>query len=210
MKKVLYDVGYVDLTLGTEALWKHINARNEIRKAQKSGVVVSTVKGAGDDFLDCKVLLASLMNRRRVPYDKVFDEILQNKNNDVFLAKIGGEIISFIVVTQRSFGAEGKSEAYLTLSATDEKYASLCPNYLLLWTAIEHYAHAHVHRFNLGLLTYRDCLDPDLQSVSFYKHKWITSSETREEYVSFFKYLYLRFIKRYRLAKTLLWLARRL
>lgn len=199
MPKLLYKIGYIDLKQKPEQFWEGLNCRTEIRKAQKSDVEIrlATNDERIRSFDDCRILLFHLLKRELVPYSEVYDRIIRDKNNLLFLALMDNKIVSFIVVSKKAKNDHfnNSKSAFLELSATDDKYKSFCPNYLLIWRAVEHLREAGFEFFNLGLLNYVNCSDDNLNRVAFFKKKWnIREIETQEDcsYLKFFYYLYLK------------------
>ena len=191
-----------------EELEHAIETRTEIRKARKAGVTVEILHGEKDATIvaTCSAILTALLSRRVVPYDPIFTEIIADPQHLLLIARTSdGVVSSFIVVRTHSRNPRhaGTKTATLELSATLDVYKKDCPNYLLLWTVIEHLKKEDYDAFSLGLLTYAGCPDPDLESVAFFKRKWAIEEQIETEVASLPRSVYLKYFKRFRGVKKL-------
>lgn len=208
MPNVTYLNAAINLSAGESDLWQKIDARTEVRMAQKSGITVELVSDRLR-FMEKSVdLLKKSLLRVSVPYSLTFNEILKNEKYYFFAAIKNGELASYIVISEQENSVLGGRTAYLQLSATDDAYKKICPNYLLIWEATKFLREKGFQYFNLGLLSYQNCPDPDLESVAFFKRKWATVEFKQTESVGFLKYLYLRFLKRSSFVKRIVYLSR--
>ncbi len=200
----------IDLHRNIENIESSIRTRTEIKKAAKSGIVVKTFSGNSSLEIQstCILLLKQLLARELVPYDAIFEKIIQNPHNILMVASLNDTIVSFICISPKSKNPyfHDFQTAVLELSATNNEYRSLCPNYALIWEAIVSLKQTGFQFFSLGLLTYTDCPDPDLERVAFFKKKWSIKEIPQEESVGYFKYLYLKFFKRYRFVKQVVYI----
>ena len=197
----------IDLSTGESDFWQKIDARTEVRMAQKSGITVELISDRSRFMEKAVDLLKKSLLRVSVPYSLVFDEILKNEKYYFFAAIKNGELASYIVISEQENSALDGKTAYLQLSATDDVYKKLCPNYLLIYEATKFLREKGFRYFNLGLLSYQDCPDSDLESVAFFKRKWATFEFKQTESVSALKYLYLRFLKRSSFIKRMVYLS---
>ena len=209
MPKVHYSLGYIDLTKGKDELFSRIRCRTEIRKAQKEGVRVTKIEGERKNELKekCVAMLKSLLAKEFVSYSKSFDILISDTNNYLFIAQVNGEIVSFIVVQPKAnnpFDSKSKT-AYLALSATDDRFKGLCPNYLLIWEACLYLMNRGYDYFNLGLLNYHEVSDKMLEKVAFFKRKWDVKEKTESEKISLARYIYYRFFKNTLLVKKIVY-----
>lgn len=194
-----------DLSLIEQA----IETRTEIRKAKKHGITIQVFEGTVPLPVQhrCEEMLRALLARELVPFDVIFSKIISDPKNIVLVAYHETVPVSFICLAQQSRNPLFRSmrTAVLELSATDERYRNYCPNYALIWEAICFTKERNFERLNLGLLTYTECPDPDLERVAFFKRKWSIEEIPQEESVGYFKYFYLRFLKRYKTAKRVVY-----
>lgn len=210
MPSLNYRIGYIALSPVLDEIFKKISCRTEVRRAQKEGVVVRVFhheERSSEVLESCRAMLAPLLRSEKVPYDSSFDRLIAGPLNYLFVAYTKEGIPSSFISVEETALSEafaGKKAAYLSLSATNSAYKALCPNYLLIWRAIEVLKEAGFDYFNLGLLFYEKCPDPDLERVAFFKRKWYSDEYVQHERVSFFVYVYYRFFKRYRWCKSLI------
>lgn len=209
MPLLTYSSAVVSLRNRTlDELERAIETRTEIRKARKAGVRIEIVRGEKNATVvaACSAILRALLARRVVPYDPIFTDIIADPEHLLLVARASsGAVSSFIVVRSHSRNPRhaGTKTATLELSATLDAYKKDCPNYLLLWTAIEHLKKEDYDAFSLGLLTYTGCPDPDLESVAFFKRKWAIEEQMETEVASLPRYVYLTYFKRFRVVKKL-------
>lgn len=215
MPVLKYRIAYIDVTVASDELFRRISCRTEVRRAEKEGVTVVVHEHADRSaglIAACRSMLEPLLAAERVPYDSSFDRLIAGPDNYLFVAYApDGSPASFITVEKqaKSEAFVGKKAAYLSLSATNQVYKALCPNYLLIWRAIAFLRERGFECFNLGLLVYENCPDPDLERVAFFKRKWHGEEYVQHETVSWPVYLYYRYLKRHRFAKTILMVLRR-
>jgi lipid II:glycine glycyltransferase (peptidoglycan interpeptide bridge formation enzyme) len=209
MTRIHYSIAYIDLSQGREEIFKKISCRTDIRKAQKRGISVEVVEKM---FLNditrkkCEELLKNTLRRKLVPYSKKFDAILKSSSNVIFLAKKNENVVSFIVLNPNVQPLRNNEKtAYLSLSATDDKFKNDAPNYLLIWEAICYLIDKGYKYFNLGLLNYVETPDKMLEQTALFKKKWNIMEIRREENVSILKYTYYKFFKNITLFKRIVY-----
>jgi len=200
MPKLHYSVAFIDLSKSKEKIFKTIQCRTDIRKAQKNNVMIEIFDQKPLPNLlkiKCKEILEKLSRKKLFPYSYKFDLILEDSNNIFFIAKKEEKIISFIAVSPvgKFPNDEKKKTAYLSLSATDENFLKISPNYLLIWTAICYLIDKGYDYFNLGLLNYIETPNKELEKTAFFKRKWNVQELVLEEKVSILRYLYYKFLK---------------
>jgi uncharacterized protein (UPF0297 family) len=201
MPKLNYKIGYIDLRQDTEMLFSKIDCRTEVRKAEKSQVIVQVVEHGltKTEQEECAYLLKRLLHEERVPYDQSFDNLLARQDVFQFLAYQGSKLVSFITVeaTDRNQVLKDFKTAYLALSATAYEAKRDCPNYLLIWKAVKYLKEKGFEVFNLGLLGYIDSPDEAVHRVAFFKRKWCITEVVMDEQASVGKWFYYRFLKRF-------------
>jgi lipid II:glycine glycyltransferase (peptidoglycan interpeptide bridge formation enzyme) len=89
----------------------------------------------------------------------------------------------------------------LSLSSTDNEYKKYCPNYLLIWEAINFLKENDFVYFNLGLLNYVGCPEPDIERVAFFKKKWGGEEIIVRDDGGLLKLIYYKFFKRFKIFK---------
>lgn len=209
MSRLSYKIGYIDLNQSIDSLFSALKTRTEIRKAEKSGVTIKIFNYVADEeiYNSCSAILKNLLKKEYVPYSSKFDKILRDKTNILLVAFLNNKVASFVVVSPEAkwnFFKDSKS-AYLELSGTDDKYKNLCPNYLLIWESIKFLKNSNFNYFNLGLLDYDNCPDPDLEKVSFFKKKWGIKELSVNDDGGLMKFIYYKYFKRFRLVKIFLY-----
>ncbi len=209
MPEIVYRVGYIDLAIPEQKWWDSIDARTEVRKAQKSGITVRFIEQAKDAaaIARCQELQQELFAREKIPYAKdIFGELLARPDSLLGVAELEGKIISCVlIIDQPDYSWEGGRIARLEISATDAAYAKLCPNYLLIWQAANYLRTKGYRIFNLDLLYFDNAPDPDLERVAAFKKKWALLEVERRGPVSWPHYIYIRFLKRFHFLKSLVY-----
>ena len=139
----------IDLSKGAEKLWEGFTpkVRNQIRKAQKSGIEIAT--GKDKYFIDSFYhVFSERMKELSFPaYPKRYIEsIIKNFNNNsrIILARYKGKIIGGMLLISFS---DTLSNPY---AATLVEYNSLCPNNLMYWEAIQQGARDGFSVFDMG------------------------------------------------------------
>ena len=139
----------IDLSKGAEKLWEGFTpkVRNQIRKAQKSGIEIVT--GKDKYFIDSFYhVFSKRMKELSFPaYPKKYIEsIIKNFNNNsrIILARYKGKIIGGMLLISFS---DTLSNPY---AATLVEYNSLCPNNLMYWEAIQQGARDGFSVFDMG------------------------------------------------------------
>jgi FemAB-related protein (PEP-CTERM system-associated) len=134
-----------------EALWKGFDpkVRNQVRKAEKSGIVA--VDGGAELVDDFYAVYTSRMRQLGTPcysrrFMKGMVETFPN-NGRVFVVRLDEKPIGAGITTCFNGFAE------IPLAATLTEYNSLCPNNLLYWSVIRHYAGAGASVFDFGRST---------------------------------------------------------
>lgn len=208
--RLFYKIGYIDLKESEESLWDRVDGRTEVRLARKNGIVIELISGRPENIQRrCAEILRNLLKSEVVAYSKKFDEIIGNPEKKLLAAFKDSLLVSFIVIGEYSSDDIKGRGARLELSATDMRFRRFCPNYLLIWEATRLLRAEGYDYFNLDLLNYAGAPDPDLEQVGFFKRKWALTEIVRAEDVSLFKYLYVRFFKRFRLVKRFAYLRAR-
>ena len=139
----------IDLSKGAEKLWEGFTpkVRNQIRKAQKSGIEIVT--GKDKYFIDSFYhVFSKRMKELSFPaYPKKYIEsIIKNFNNNsrIILARYKGKVIGGMLLISFS---DTLSNPY---AATLVEYNSLCPNNLMYWEAIQQGARDGFSVFDMG------------------------------------------------------------
>ena len=139
----------IDLSKGAEKLWEGFTpkVRNQIRKAQKSGIEIVT--GKDKYFIDSFYhVFSKRMKELSFPaYPKRYIEsIIKNFNNNsrIILARYKGKVIGGMLLISFS---DTLSNPY---AATLVEYNSLCPNNLMYWEAIQQGARDGFSVFDMG------------------------------------------------------------
>ena len=139
----------LDLSPGIDGLWNGFSpkVRNQIRKAQKSGIEIAT--GKDKHFIDSFYqVFSERMKELSFPaYPKRYIEsIIKNLNNNsrILLARYKSKIIGGMLLI--SF-RDTLSNPY---AATLVEYNSLCPNNLMYWEAIQQGARDGFSVFDMG------------------------------------------------------------
>lgn len=212
MPNLKYKIGYIDLHDSKEDIFLSLKTRTEIRKAEKNDIrIVPYLEDRSEGVVEeCIALLKELLVRELVPFSNFFPSILRDKNNILLAAYKGNKIVSFIVFSLNTKNAffNGCKTGYLELSATDYNFKNLCPNYLLIWQAIVFLKGRNFDYFNLGLLEYDKSKDVDINRVAFFKRKWSVVERTEIEQTNFLRYVYIIFLKRFRIVKWLVYVIR--
>lgn len=211
--KIVYYVGYIDLTKSQDDLWRDIDARTEIRKAEKSGITIECITGMKDPIIvaRCQELQRALFARELIPYDEAaFSAICSDSLSMMGIARMNNSVISCIVVKEQpDISWKDGKVARLEISATDSNAAQYCPNYLLIWQMSEWLRQHGYKAFNLDLLYFKNAPDPDLARVASFKRKWAVTEVERIGHVSWPHYLYIKFLKRFSAIKKLVYMVRR-
>lgn len=138
----------LDISSGEENLWKSFSpkVRNQVRKAQKSGL---TVQIGGAELLD-EFYRPFAVNMRDlgspVHHPKFFSEIFKVFNNDVRLALIsdGKKTVGGLIVFFH------KDTAIVPWASCYRNYFSKCPNNLLYWEAMQYACTRGCTQFDFG------------------------------------------------------------
>lgn len=210
MPQLTYMNVYIDLKLDLEERFKKIDCRTEIRMARKSGVVTKVLSGKKDPaIIDvCAQLLRHLLKKKFVPFPALFQTMLADEKNWLLIAEKDGQIISFALLNpeNKSGGPLAHAKAArLEVTATDETYKKLCPNYLVIWSAIEFLKAEGYEALIWGLSHYVNCPDPELDSLRFYKEKWYISSYEVTENSSWPRYLFFRYLRNFSYIKKIIY-----
>ncbi|MBU4217095.1 hypothetical protein L6270_04675 [Candidatus Parcubacteria bacterium] len=209
-----YTIGYIDLRSELTELFKRIKCRTEIRYAEKNNVSVQIYYGNAEVGVidECRVMLKQLLKNEYVPYSKGYDLLLADPENYLLVAYRNNQAVSFVLIlpkTANSFFGKEKT-AFLGLSATVHSEKKYCPNYLLIWQAIEFLKSQDFIFFNLGLLIYLNARDSALANVAFFKQKWAISQTEITENCSMTKYVYYRYLKRFKFIRVALYLIKKI
>jgi len=138
----------LDVSPGTENLWKSFSpkVRNQVRKAQKSGL---TVQIGGSELLD-EFYRPFAVNMRDlgspVHHPKFFAEIFRVFGNDVRLALIreGEKTVGGLIVFFH------KNTAIVPWASCYRDYFSKCPNNLLYWETMQYACERGCTQFDFG------------------------------------------------------------
>jgi len=162
----------VDLTRPEEELWAGLNgsARQNIRKAQRSGVVVRE----GRSIEDIRIFHRMHRRLRKSKYrllaqplsffENLFQEFAHTDGINVLIAEHGGEPIAGIVLL------EWNGTLYYKFNASlDQQY---CPNDLLAWNGLLCGRRRGMVRFDFGL--------SDLEQPGLVRYKRKFATEERE------------------------------
>jgi FemAB-related protein (PEP-CTERM system-associated) len=145
------------------ALWEQFDrkVRNQIRKAEKSGLTVET-GGAGlvGDFY--RVFARNMRDLGTPVYPRrLFDEVLSAfpEAARVFLVRLGRRPVA------GAMALEHRGTLEVPWASSLREHASRCPNHLLYWAAIRHAIARGCTTFDFGRST------PDGGTYRF-KHQW--------------------------------------
>jgi hypothetical protein len=210
MPQLKYSIGYIDLRPEINVIFDSIKTRTEIRRAEKSLITAKVFRGDVplEIIKDCQAILKELLHREYVPYSPIFDKLLLDKNNYLFVAYQQDKVVSFILVnpqTKNNFFKDHKT-AFLELSGTKDEKKSHCPNYLLIWRAIIFLKEQNFTYFNLGLLNYLHSPDQAIENVAFFKRKWNIQEQIMTEESGWGKFFYYRYLKNHLAIKKLVYL----
>ncbi|MDR2794674.1 MAG: GNAT family N-acetyltransferase [Holosporaceae bacterium] len=139
------------------------NARNSIRKAQKNNVIVKLIPET--DLPLAHHLLTSTQNRVGASYrtDFLFFERMYTLDICHFW---GGYLNNLLVCV--SVFIQGENEVSYYLNGTDFNYRAYCPNYMVLWQAIEDGIANCKNIFDLGVSHY--------DNLVAFKKRWGSAS----------------------------------
>jgi FemAB-related protein (PEP-CTERM system-associated) len=134
-----------------EALWRGYDpkVRNQVRKAEKSGIAAAA---GGPELLDdfYGVYTARMRQLGTPCYSRKLMQGMLGTFPDhcrIFVVRLGDECVGAAITTCFNGFAE------IPLAATLTEYNSLCPNNLLYWSVIKHYAAAGASVFDFGRST---------------------------------------------------------
>lgn len=124
----------IDLTKPVDTLWKEVHSkrRNEIRKADKTGIKVEEVLGE-NSFIEAYKILKEVYSNAGLPlidFDtlkKVFENFEDQKYFRMFAAKFEDEIVGIMLVLCY------KDKVYDWFAGSYRKYYNKCPNDALPW-----------------------------------------------------------------------------
>ncbi len=134
-----------------EALWKGFDpkVRNQVRKAEKSGIVACD--GGAELLDDFYGVYTTRMRQLGTPcYSRKLMEGMLETFPDhcrIFVVRLENKAVGAGITTCFNGLAE------IPLAATLTEYNSLCPNNLLYWSVIKHYATAGAGVFDFGRST---------------------------------------------------------
>jgi len=137
----------LDLTVGVETIWKNFKseARNRIRKAEKTGLQMDKGKGYLKEFYD--VLATNLRDMGTPIFSFNFLQNVLNefsKEIELLVIKLGDKVIS------EMFLFSFKNTLYSPFIAGLKNYSSYCSNDLLYWESIQYACRHGFEYFNFG------------------------------------------------------------
>lgn len=138
----------LDLSSGAESLWRSLSAkvRNQVRKAEKSGLKVSI---GGGDLLDefYPVFAVNMRDLGSPVHDRRFFRELFGRFEDqarLFIVRDNGRPVGGLVSIQF------KDTLHVPWASSLREYFPKCPNNLLYWEAIQHACAEGFRRFDFG------------------------------------------------------------
>lgn len=141
----------IPLSPDSTEIWKRLRPqiRNQIRKAEKAGLVITT---GGIELLDDFYRIwTRRMHQLGTPCysQKLFRLVLKTfpEQSLIFMASLNGKPIGGLFVYAFNGLAESRWGAVLT------EYNDMSPNYLLNWAAIQHFGAAGAQWFDFGRST---------------------------------------------------------
>jgi FemAB-related protein (PEP-CTERM system-associated) len=142
---------YLSLAADADKIWKSFDpkVRNQIRKAEKSGIIVTDGRfELLDDFYSVYTIRMHQLGTPAYPRS-IMKNILDAfaDNSRIFAAKLGQSTIGAGFVTCYNGLVE------IHWAATRVEYNNLCPNMLLYWSVIRHYCLAGARCFDFGRCT---------------------------------------------------------
>ena len=157
----------LDLTPGESGLWKSFRkqVRNRVRRAERSGVVVSG--GADDANLRAfyRLMVASMHRLGSPVYGpEFFEQVVREfpTQAEVFVARCDGRPVA-AKLTLRD-----KDQLHLLWGATDERFRSDGANYLLTWSVVCHAIEHGLSTVNFGRSTTGS-------GAASFKAQWLTT-----------------------------------
>ncbi len=138
----------LDLTVGVESLWRSLPAkvRNQVRKAEKSGLKVSI--GGGDLLDEFYPIFAVNMRDLGSPvhHRRFFQELFGRFADQakLFIIRDGERAVGGLVAVRF------KDTLLVPWASSLRDYFSKCPNNLLYWEAIKHACEQGLRRFDFG------------------------------------------------------------
>jgi FemAB-related protein (PEP-CTERM system-associated) len=144
---VVEQTSILDLTVGTETIWKNFKseARNRIRKAEKSGLQIDMGKKYLTEFYE---VLATNFRDMGTPIFSFhfFQDLVKEfpEAIELFVIKLGNKVIS------EMFLFSFRNTLYSPFIAGLKDYSSYCSNDLLYWEAIQYASHRGFESFNFG------------------------------------------------------------
>lgn len=141
----------IDLTRPQQEVWKRIrsNARRNVRKARKSGVVIEEVTSPAD-MATAYGVLQRVYKRIQVPlpdrslFDAAFDILHPRGMFRVFLARVEGEAIGALTLLQY------KGVMLYWYTGTLREFSSYRASDLLVWHSLELGSQTGFHTFDFG------------------------------------------------------------
>lgn len=142
---------YLDLDTNPETIWKALDpkVRNQVRKAEKSGITI--IYGSKEYVDNFYKIYAIRMKQLGTPCfsKKIISYLLEAfpENSKIFLAQYECSCIG------AGFTLEYNGFVEIPLAATLFEYNKLCPNYLLYWSIISYYCKSGAKIFDFGRCT---------------------------------------------------------
>ena len=167
---------HLPLASGPEQIWKSFDpkVRNQVRKAEKSGIVIVT---GGTELLDQFYHVYTVrMRQLGTPcYSLAITEAIlrqMSDNSRVFVAQLGNLTVG------GGFTVCFNGFVEIPWASTLVEYNSLCPNNLLYWSVIKHYCLAGAKIFDFGRCnadgpTYQFKKQWDPEPVDLHYQYWV-------------------------------------
>lgn len=192
-----YTTALIDLSKSEEELWKSIQTRTDVRKAEKNGVTVERTERT-EDVQAAYALYLDMMRKKSIPVERSYQ--LDLKKGVLLIGKYEGKLISYIFLTpSKSFP---NALGFETI-ATQDEYKWTSVNSLLYWESIRVAKKLGYDFLNLVGVRYLDDSDPELKKLAFFKQKWGGEEKMMESEVSWSEYLYRKYLKRFSCAKKI-------
>jgi hypothetical protein len=141
----------IDLRPGADAVWKAMKAetRNQIRKAEKSNVIV--VNCSGLDWIEpVYSIYESTFRRQQLPtpspielFHQIADQLMQNHLR-VYTAIYDGTIVAYAII-----GFDSRTAYYID-GGLDRAYGHVCPSNIIQWEVIRWVIAGHFEIYDMN------------------------------------------------------------